>query len=131
MISARSTFFRRALHTTPRLGAQKPFEKGGDEAAASATSGKTHVVSEPVESEKPFGVPSGVYSGGTPLKGDATKASSTFTTITALPRSSSSASPAHPTTSKQAQNDELAERNAWPSEKEGQLGRDEAARQRK
>ncbi|KAG9092165.1 hypothetical protein FRC06_000221 [Ceratobasidium sp. 370] len=87
--------------------------------------GKTYVVSEPVENEKPFGVPAGVYSSGEPRKGDATKASCS------LPGSSSSASPAHPTLSKQARNDELAQCNVWPSEKQGRMGRDEAAKHRK
>ncbi|KAG8706810.1 hypothetical protein FRC08_000850 [Ceratobasidium sp. 394] len=122
MIPAR-TILRRTLHTTSRLRAYQQFEKGGDEVGSA--SGKTYVVSEPVENEKPFGVPAGVYSSGEPLKGDATKASSS------LPPSSSSASPAHPTLSKQALNDELAERNAWPSEKQGKMGRDEAAKHRK
>ncbi|KAG8777305.1 hypothetical protein FRC12_000439 [Ceratobasidium sp. 428] len=126
MISSRTLALRRALHTTSRLrAATQQFDKGGDEAGSSMADGKTYVVTEPVENEKPFGVPSGVYSSGEPLKGDATKASSS------LPRSSSSASPAHPTLSKQAQNDELAERNAWPSEEAGKLGRDEAAKHRK
>ncbi|KAG9121081.1 hypothetical protein FRC07_003105, partial [Ceratobasidium sp. 392] len=128
MISARTALFRRALHTTSRLRAAGQSQygmKGGDESAGSSTTagGKTHVVSGPVEGDKPFGVPSGVYSSGEPSqKGDATKASSS------LPRSSSSASPAHPTASKQAQNDELSERNSSPSEEAGNLRRDEATK---
>jgi hypothetical protein len=98
MISTR-TILRRTLHTTSRLRSQKPFEKGGDEVGSSTTVGaKTYgklmlktcsillldahgvffysVVSEAVENEKPFGVPSGVYSSGEPHKADASKVSS-------------------------------------------------------
>ena len=127
MLTARATILRRSLFTTARVASQKPYEKGGDDAAASgsAAGGKTYVVSEPLENEKPFGVPSGVYSSGEPTKADPSKVSSS------LPHSSSSASPPHPKTTKDAQSGKLSDRNAWPSEEQGKLGRDEAAKQRK
>ncbi|KAF8602990.1 hypothetical protein BDV93DRAFT_544923 [Ceratobasidium sp. AG-I] len=120
------TILRRTIHTTSRLRSQKPYEKSGQEVGSSTTSGaKTYVVSQPLENEKPYGVPSGVYSSGEKHKADASDVSSS------LPPSSSSASPAHPTTTKQALSGDLADRNAGPSEEQGKLGRDKASANRK
>ncbi|KAH7342174.1 hypothetical protein B0J17DRAFT_649870 [Rhizoctonia solani] len=125
---SRALLVRRLVHTSYRLRALQPaLEKGGDEAGASkfASSGKTYVVSEPVESEKPYGVPSGVYLSGEPLPDDVSNVSS------AMPHSSTSASPPHPKLTKDAATGNLAERNAWPSEEQGKMGRDEAWKHRK
>ncbi|CAE6492935.1 unnamed protein product [Rhizoctonia solani] len=125
---SRAITIRRLVHTSYRSRAVQPaLEKGGDEAGASkfASSGKTYVVSEPIESEKPYGVPSGVYSSGEPLPDDPSKVSS------AMPHSSTSASPPHPKLSEDAVSGNLAERNAWPSEEQGKMGREEAWKHRK
>ncbi|CAE7137510.1 unnamed protein product [Rhizoctonia solani] len=119
---------RRLIHTSSRLRALQPaLEKGGDESGASkfASSGKAYVVSEPLENEKPYGVPSGVYSSGEPMPDDPSKVSSS------MPHSSTSASPPHPKLTKDAETGNLADRNAWPSEDQGKMGLDEAWKHRK
>jgi hypothetical protein len=45
--------------------------------------------------------------------------------------SSTSASPPHPKLAKDALNGDLSERNAWPSEEQGKMGREEAWKHRK
>ncbi|CAE6528065.1 unnamed protein product [Rhizoctonia solani] len=76
---SRTLLTRRLIHTSFRSrGLQSALEKGGDEAGASkfASSGKAYVVSETLENEKPYGVPSGVYSSGEPMPADPSNISS-------------------------------------------------------
>ncbi|KAJ1307142.1 hypothetical protein OPQ81_001260 [Rhizoctonia solani] len=114
---------RRVIHSASRLRvAQSALEKGGDDAGASkfAPSGRAYIVSEPLENEKPYGVPSGVYSSGEPMAADPSLSSS------AMPHSSTSASLPHQKLSKDATTGNLADRNAWPSEEQGKMGLEEA-----
>ncbi|KAB5588729.1 hypothetical protein CTheo_7832 [Ceratobasidium theobromae] len=120
----RAFILRRTIHTTPRLRVQLQFDKGGDDMNASTLtpSGKTYVVSEPLENETPYGVPAGVFTSGEPV--DPSKVSST------MPYSSTSSSPPHPKTTCDAQTGNLSEQNPWPNEEQGRMGRDEAAKHR-
>ncbi|CCO36021.1 hypothetical protein BN14_10143 [Rhizoctonia solani AG-1 IB] len=106
------------------MATQSALEKGGDETGASKStpSGKAYVVTEPLESEKPYGVPSGVYSSGEPMPADSSTVPNSH--------SSTSASPPHPKLAKDALNGDLSERNAWPSEEQGKMGREEAWKHR-
>ncbi|CAE6422810.1 unnamed protein product [Rhizoctonia solani] len=125
---SRPTIARRFIQTTSQLRIiQSALEKGGDEAGASrfASGGKTYIVSEPLENEKPYGVPSGVYSSGEPMPTDPNKVSS------AMPHSSTSSSPPHPKLAKDAVTGDLPERNAWPNDEQGKMGREEAWKYRK
>ncbi|CAE6486984.1 unnamed protein product [Rhizoctonia solani] len=125
---SRTLLARRLIHTSPRLRALPPaLEKGGDEAGASkfASSGKAYVVSEAPANEKPYGVPSGVYSSGEPMPANPSKDSNSSS------HSSTSASPPHPKLSKDAATGNLADRNAWPNEEQGKMGLDEAWKHRK
>ncbi|KAG8731698.1 hypothetical protein FRC11_002844 [Ceratobasidium sp. 423] len=119
---------RRFIQTSSQLRiAQSVLEKGSDEAGASkfASSGKAYIVSEPLEDEKPYGVPSGVYSSGEPMPAGPDTVSS------AMLHSSASASPPHPKLAKDVVTGNLAERNAWPSEEQSKMGREEAWKHRK
>ncbi|CAE6449116.1 hypothetical protein ACGC1H_003091 [Rhizoctonia solani] len=125
---SRTLLARRLINTSSRLRASAPaLEKGGDEAGASkfASSGKAYVVSEALESERPYGVPSGVYSSGEPMPANPSKESNSSS------HSSASTSAPHPKLTKDAATGNLADRNAWPSEEQGKMGLDEAWKHRK
>ncbi|KAF8703909.1 hypothetical protein RHS03_06160, partial [Rhizoctonia solani] len=122
------TLYRRFNHSSaPLRGVQQTFEKGGGQAVTSrsTSSGRAHVVSEPPENEKPYGVPSGVYLSGEPMPGASSVVSSSAS------HSSTSTSPPHPKLAKDVLEGNLSERNSWPSEKQGKLGREEAWKHRK
>jgi hypothetical protein len=83
-----------------------------------------------------------VYSSGEPLKADPSKVSSGepgFDTTKnqlnlnrlAMSHSSTSASPPHPKVTQDALACKLPDRNSQPSEEQGKMGRDEAAKHRK